>query len=173
MNHPARSFPPFYTLQPNASTREKQLQLWAQCILSHFSAEGRGVMQPLADHEIFVNKELDRRLSPEGVLAVAEHLISRGNAEWLDDEHMGLRVMLESSSALAAEIYSHARDNHAFTTVYTLFELQSEESFLGVSCREVDPHLLLRALEVLESQGLCSLHRSDNADETGVKFIQR
>ena len=81
--------------------------------------------------------------------------------------------MLKSASALAAEIYSHARDHRAFATVYTLYELQSEESFLGVSCREVEPHLLLRALEALESQGLCSLHRADSLDETGVKFTQR
>ena len=129
-------------------------------------------MQPLADHDIFKSKELDRQLSLEGVLAVAEHLISRGNAEWIDEEHIGLRVMLRTSTALAAEIYSSVRDILAFSTVYTLYELQSEDSFLSVSCRETETRLLLRALEVLESQGLCSLHRAGNPDETGVKFIQ-
>ena len=131
------------------------------------------MIQPLVDHEIFSSKELDRKLSTEGVLAVAEHLISRGHAEWLDDEHVGLRVMPRSPAALAADIYSQVSDSRAFTTVYTLYELQSEESFLAESSRENDPHLVLRALEVLETQGLCSLHRAGTIDETGVKFIQR
>ena len=74
------SFPPFYTLQPHAETRRKQLDTWARIVLDYCRKKGLTAVNisDLADTAgLFVNDDIKRRASNELLAAVWEHLESR------------------------------------------------------------------------------------------------
>ena len=67
-------WPFFYTIQTNVDTRERQLKMWSDLILSYTKSKG---IYSLSLNELYssplcVNKELNRRLSMEGLLIVAD-----------------------------------------------------------------------------------------------------
>jgi ESCRT-II complex subunit VPS25 len=71
------SFRPFFTLQPVAETREKQLNCWASLILQYCSHNQLNRLDPLA-FPFFKNDSLQRQLSKEGIQAVINKLIQSG-----------------------------------------------------------------------------------------------
>jgi len=99
------SFKPFYTLQPVAETREKQLNCWCSLILSYCSFHNINRLDPY-NFSFFKNPTLGRELSSDGVNAVINKLIQSGNAEWEDGSRTGLRIILKSPESLAGDIYS-------------------------------------------------------------------
>ena len=75
-------FPPFYTLQPVEASRTKQLQLWRQVVLAHFTENRGSNVLVLDSFAPFENVKISRKLSTEGRVAVALDLISSGHGEW-------------------------------------------------------------------------------------------
>jgi hypothetical protein len=113
-------------------------------------------------------------LSLEGVAAVAELLILRGHAEWVDASKSGLRVNCKTPSTIAVEMYDWARRASAYSTVFTLFELvQGDDLELVPPSLNKDPDVVMQALKVLESEQKCMLYAGPTWDECGVKFLER
>lgn len=159
----ARDFPPLFTLQPNANSRRRQLELWRGIVL----ASGDSVLSPVHDNAVFANASIGRRLSREGVDAVVAHLIAAGNAEWTDAAHSSLRLMRRTPASVAAELLQWAASVDAPSTVHTLYELCVGDDAPIQDCEQL---LVLRALELLEREGRCQVFAHDALDEYGVKF---
>merc|ERR1740116_354106 len=88
--------PPFFTLQPNASVRDKQLGLWKQLSLD-YCAHSKTYMLDVADaagDHLFKNPAIQRQLTAEGRRVVAHHLVSEGVAAWADAEGEGSQRLL-------------------------------------------------------------------------------
>lgn len=159
-------FRPFFTLQPVAETREKQLRLWRELILSYHEHYRQYSMSP-SSFPLFRNEALDRQLPPEGIDAVVNSLLAAREAEWEDAATMSnLIVYWKTPEALARDIAAWAAQKLSkFDCVVAVVELHSDEDspFLGV-----DPVLIVKALSLLEEEGKCVLIGEENA--RGVKF---
>lgn len=52
-----------------------------------------------------------------------------GNAEWTDNAHTTLRMILKSADVLAGELYSWVLKSELLGNVYTIYELHSSEDY--------------------------------------------
>uniref|UniRef100_A0A3B5AYI5 Vacuolar protein-sorting-associated protein 25 n=1 Tax=Stegastes partitus TaxID=144197 RepID=A0A3B5AYI5_9TELE len=89
------NFPPFFTLQPNVDTRQKQLVAWCSLALSycrHHKLYTLDVMEA-QESPVFNNKKIERKLSMEAIQVVFEELRKKGNLEWLDKNKSRCLVM--------------------------------------------------------------------------------
>ena len=182
--HPMISYPPLYTLQPVAETREKQLSIWVKMILEW--AESTNTWSVDAGQiPLWENASISRRLSDAGIRSVIARLISTRNAAWEDDKGSDadpkdvaastaaapgtvsgrrLRLMWRSPAEVGSELIEFVRKTGMSGGIYTLFELQ--ESF-----RRMDPWLLREAVKCLEEKGLAVLMGGSSVpDQEGVKF---
>ena len=60
----------------------------------------------LDEFPYFENRDINRKLSREAILVIANHLISLGHGEWEDENHSRMRIMWRTPEALASDIYS-------------------------------------------------------------------
>jgi len=66
---PFYSFAPFFTIQPNVTTRSKQLELWANIICS-YCEDKRLFALDISDaskSELWRNNDIDRKLNSDGL----------------------------------------------------------------------------------------------------------
>ncbi|CAJ0966387.1 unnamed protein product [Ranitomeya imitator] len=88
------NFPPFYTLQPNVDTRQKQLSAWSSLVLSycrHNKLYTMNVME-IQESPLFNNKKIQRKLSLESVQVVLEELRKKVQV-YVKDLHIKLTVL--------------------------------------------------------------------------------
>lgn len=113
------------------------------------------------------------RLSPEGIRAVANHMISKGRAEWTDDTKASLRIYYKSPAEWSQIIYTHMAKLGYTGQIMTLHELHSGGPCVGTDFEGLESTTLLRAVEILELSNKASILRSgaSTIDEYGVKFI--
>jgi len=79
------NFPPFFTIQPNVDTRKKQLEAWCRFVLDRQKAQNSHSLDVNeAQSALFANKEINRKLSADGVMMVLEELRKLGHLEWKD-----------------------------------------------------------------------------------------
>jgi ESCRT-II complex subunit VPS25 len=78
------SFPPFFTLQPVAETRAKQLVLWLDFLKSYQHHHKRPSLLFPRDFEceLFCNKQIKRKLPIDGVHAVLDEAAAQGLGSW-------------------------------------------------------------------------------------------
>eukprot|EP00434_Breviolum_minutum_P027871 symbB.v1.2.024656.t1/scaffold2352.1/size103767/2 len=76
--------PPFFTLQPHAAVRAKQLELWKQ-LISEYCSFHRLFIIDLTEEPLFRNGQLSRQLPFEARLALAEVLVTQQAALWADE----------------------------------------------------------------------------------------
>ncbi|PNI33810.1 VPS25 isoform 2, partial [Pan troglodytes] len=69
-------FPPFFTLQPNVDTRQKQLAAWCSLVLSFCRLHKQSSMTVMEAQEspLFNNVKLQRKLPVESIQIVLEEL---------------------------------------------------------------------------------------------------
>uniref|UniRef100_A0A914Y766 Vacuolar protein-sorting-associated protein 25 n=1 Tax=Panagrolaimus superbus TaxID=310955 RepID=A0A914Y766_9BILA len=164
-------FPPFFTIQPNAATREKQLEAWAQLVL-HYCHQNNiytADITQLAETELFNNRNLNRRLDYNGILTVLDYLEAKNCVEWSDRQKRQCHIHWQSPEQWAEVIHSWARANGFLNSVVTLEDLidgddTAQESFHGINRRT-----LIKALEALQKKGLAAIIEHEGA-VAGVKF---
>lgn len=146
----------------------------------------------LQTFQLFQNDAIGRKLSPDGVRAVASRLISTGNGEWEDTSQTRLRIILKSPESLAVDVYNWAKRNDFIGTVFTVYELHSGEDHSDSGFYGTESVDLVRALRILERDGkVCesithqtgfhndcyilslqaAIMRGSIPDEDGVKFL--
>lgn len=123
-------------------------------------------LQDAHTSELFNNKAISRKLSTEGVTAVAEYMIETGKAQWLVPQKT-LLVLWRSAEEWAKLIYDFAVNSGMTNSVCTLFELvqgddTTQEEFYGL-----DVDVLKVFLKTLEAQGRAEVI----GDDEGVKFF--
>ena len=101
-------FPPLYTLQPVATTRAKQLEVWRGLVLK--ACDEKAVTSlDLPTFPAFTNDKIKRSLDMDGRRAVGDALVEAGLGEWEDAAtKTRLRVSARSAEAWAALIYEWA-----------------------------------------------------------------
>ncbi len=164
------SFPPFFTLQPTTSSRQKQLALWRDLLLTYHTHHK---LKTLIVHEcpLWSNVDIDRRLDASGVSAVMEDFVRSGHGEWTDETRTKCRVLWRTPSQLASDIYEWAAKNGFVGSVCTIYELHSGEDVDGMSFEGADEELLRRAVSVLEERGQAAVFKGETSAEDGVKFF--
>jgi len=163
-------FPPFFTLQPVLSTRERQLRLWQDFIISWHRSRSEQFLS-VAEWPFFRNDAIHRSLKAEDRSAVAEYLVRNGYAEWEDDTHARLLIIWERPGDIAAKLYQFVRDQGLVDTVLTVYEITEGEQFEGSPFAGMDDTILRRAIALLEDEGKASLFQGNTSAEDGVKFF--
>jgi ESCRT-II complex subunit VPS25 len=165
------SFPPFFTIQPVLTTREKQMGLWRELILRYHTQHK---LKTLVVHEcpLWKNREIQRSLSNDDIKVVMEDFVKSGHGEWEDKEQKTrCRILWRKPEQLASDVYDWAVANGHVGSVCTVYELHSGEDVHGMSFQGADEELLRRALAILEQQGKCTLFQGDASSEDGIKFF--
>ncbi len=160
------------SLQPVDETRAKQLDQWRSILLDYCESNSISELN-LNAAPIFENPAIERSLPTNGRIAVIQHLISSGNAEWDNpSSQSSCHIFGKSAQEWATTVHQYAQEYALFDSVYTVYELHSGDIAAGADFRGVQPRLLLSALKLLESQGRATLIEGGTVDEHGVKFIQ-
>uniref|UniRef100_A0A915HF46 Vacuolar protein-sorting-associated protein 25 n=1 Tax=Romanomermis culicivorax TaxID=13658 RepID=A0A915HF46_ROMCU len=150
-------FPPFFTLQPNANTRQKQLECWSSFILEYCQVFKIYELDMLEAQQspIFSNDSINRKLSKEGIDAVFAYLEKSMN--WKTPEEW------------ANVIYEWAVNNGFVNSVCTIFDLIHGDDSRNEAFHKIDQSVLMQALRHLQDKGKAEL-MSSNGNE-GVKFF--
>eukprot|EP00127_Corallochytrium_limacisporum_P002643 Clim_evm79s134 gene=Clim_evmTU79s134 len=166
-------FPPFFTLQPNHVTREKQIELWCDLVLSYCRHHGifKVNVADLAAKDLFHNKAKNRKLKESDVRIVLDELKRRGNLEWLDRNKTQCQIIWKSTDQWAALIYSWAEKTGQINSVCTVFEIHSGEASEAEEFHGLDQETMMKALDALEKQGKAAIFTGNNEENTGVKFF--
>ncbi|KAE8575745.1 hypothetical protein XENTR_v10003930 [Xenopus tropicalis] len=106
------NFPPFFTLQPNVDTRQKQLSAWSSLVLSYCRHNKLYTMNLMEIQEspLFNNKKIQRKLSLESVQVVLEELKKKGNLEWIDKNKSRFLIMWRRPDEWGKVIYQWVRE---------------------------------------------------------------
>lgn len=164
------SFPPFFTIQPVLSTREKQLALWRELIL-RYHTENKIPTLVVHDCPLWKNATIQRQLNPNEIQQVIDDFCAHGHGEWQDTNRTVCRILWRKPEQLAADVYQWAERNGFVGSVCTVYELHSGEDVNGESFQGADEELLRRALAILEQQGKCAVFKGDTSEEDGIKFF--
>src|SRR3546814_270019 len=101
-------FPPMFTLQPVAATRDKQLRLWRDLLVEFHMASNKYMLVP-SQCPLFSNAAIGRALSSQAQAIVINYLVEDGSAEWEDDAHTRVRILWRKPDQLAGELYDYVR----------------------------------------------------------------
>lgn len=164
------SFPPFFTIQTNVTTREKQMGLWRELILSYHT---NFKIKTLVVHDcpLWANKDVQRELDNDAIGRVMNSFVKSGHGEWEDDTKTRCRIMWRKPEQLASDIYAWAEVNGYINSVCTVYELHSGEDVNGMSFEGADEELLRRSLAILENQCKCTMFKGETSEEDGIKFF--
>lgn len=176
------NFPPFFTLQPNEDTKNKQIEAWCDLILS-YCKQKRIYQIDLAEAqstELFNNKNIDRKCSIELLAVIFNELTKRGRAQSLskpsprkqaqtnDQKYLVFWNTLEEWSRI---IYEHVDANALQGTVCTFYELTEAKEIRHTEFFKIDVQVFRKSLEVLEKQNKAEIFQLDGDSEHGVKFF--
>lgn len=165
------SFPPFFTLQPHAETKAKQLSAWKSLVLDYCRLTKQALVDVREAHAspLFNNSAINRKLSPDFVTVILEELAKSGNAAALDKSKQRWLVYWHTLDEWGEIIYSWAQDNGMIGSVCTLFELTQGEDTVDQDFYGLDQEVLIRSLRTLEAAKKAELIMFD--DNQGVKFF--
>uniref|UniRef100_A0A8D0BM05 Vacuolar protein-sorting-associated protein 25 n=1 Tax=Salvator merianae TaxID=96440 RepID=A0A8D0BM05_SALMN len=165
------SFPPFFTLQPNVDTRQKQLTAWCSLVLSYCRVNKIYTMTIAEAQEspLFNNWKLQRKLPLESILVVLEELRKKGNLEWLDKNKSSFLIMWRHPEEWGKLIYQWVSKNGMTNSVFTLYELSNGDDTESEEFHGLEESMLLRALQVLQQEHKAEIITLD--DGRGVKFF--
>uniref|UniRef100_A0A671LY48 Vacuolar protein-sorting-associated protein 25 n=1 Tax=Sinocyclocheilus anshuiensis TaxID=1608454 RepID=A0A671LY48_9TELE len=121
------NFPPFFTLQPNVDTRQKQLAAWCSLVLSFCRQSKLFTLDVLEAQEsaVFNNNRIHRKLSVEAIQVVFEELRKKGNLEWLDKNKSRCLIMWRRPEEWGKLIHQWVSKNGMVNLVFTLYELSN------------------------------------------------
>jgi ESCRT-II complex subunit VPS25 len=173
-----KKYPPFYTLQPNLTTRARQLELWSSIITS-FCAQQRIFRLSLSSPpaELFGNASIKRSLKPADVRTVLEYMSKPENGprvEWIPSTTRGEQsstcyVYWKTPAEWADAIYGWVEDTGQKGAVLTVYELREGDAVQGRDWKDIDEALLRKVLAVLVKRGKAQIFGQE--ESAGVKFF--
>lgn len=178
-NFPAyTSFPPFYTLQPNLTTRARQLELWSSLITTycaHHRLFKLSLSFPPAD--LFHNSAIKRSLKANDIRTVLDHMSQPANGpliEWIAPATRGEQtntcfVYWRSLSEWADTIYDWVDETGQKGAVLTVYEIREGEAVQNKEWKDIDEGLLRKILNVLVKRGKAQIIGQE--ENAGVKFF--
>ncbi|XP_031456435.1 vacuolar protein-sorting-associated protein 25 isoform X1 [Phasianus colchicus] len=176
------SFPPFFTLQPNGETRQKQLAAWCALALAYSRRQRLPAMtlREAQDSPLFANRRLQKSCRPRPsrwcwrscARTVGGAVLCRGrpgNLEWLDKNKTSFMIMWRRPEEWGKLIYQWVSKNGLTNSVFTLYELISGDDTANEEFHGLDEAMLLRALQALQQEHKAEIITLD--DGRGVKFF--
>ncbi|KAL3123026.1 hypothetical protein niasHT_001226 [Heterodera trifolii] len=165
-------FPPFFTIQPNLSTRDKQLKAWGRLVLDYCQANRIYTtdLDEISKSDLFNNRRLNRHLDLSGIRAVFEFLELQKHVEWKDKDKTRCNIYWRRPEEWGQLLYEWANSIGLLNTVVTLYELTQGEDVVKESFFGLDKDVLLKGLQHLEDQGKAVLIDIDG-EKGGVKFL--
>ena len=176
------SCPPFYTLQPNTSTRTRQLELWSSLITTycgHHRIFRLNLSSPPPD--LFANTTLSRSLKPADVRTLLTHMSTAQGGQTVEflpppsktEQANTVYVWWKSASEWADLLYGWVDETGQKGAVLTVYELREGD---GVSGREwvgMDEGMLRKVLNVLVKRGKAQIFAGQQGSDggEGVKFF--
>eukprot|EP01135_Chromosphaera_perkinsii_P004550 Nk52_evm20s288 gene=Nk52_evmTU20s288 len=166
-------FPPFFTIQPNHDTLQKQLEAWRDLVLRYFKHNklSRLDVAEAASMPLFHNKEIGRKLNEEGIMTVLDNLAKTGNVEWEGSDKKRCLVYYRGPQEWADIIYEWVFNAGMTNQICTVYELHAGDNTTGEEFHGMDVVVLKKALKVLEKRGKAQVFHGDNEGEEGVKFF--
>ncbi|CZT17305.1 related to VPS25 Vacuolar protein sorting (putative) [Ramularia collo-cygni] len=158
-----RSYPPFYTLQPNLTIRARQLELWSSLITSYCATNHifrLSLSSPPPD--LFSNTTIKRSLKAADIKTVLE---SMGKTiEWLSADKSACLVWWRSAEEWADALVQWVEGTGQKGAVLTVYELRETGDWRGME--EV---MLRKVLTLLAKKGKAAIFAV--GDGEGVKFF--
>ncbi|XP_063901241.1 vacuolar protein-sorting-associated protein 25-like [Zophobas morio] len=158
------SFPPFFTLQPNSQTKEKQLASWLELVLAYCKTRklSRFNLNNESESELFFNDKISRKCSSELRLAIFKYMESKGYAITKNDKDFII-------SWLTVEDW--IRNTNQFNSILTLYELRCGDYTANEEFHGLELEILKAALEFLEKTFRCQIFFDESGENAGVKFL--
>jgi len=164
---PLWSFPPLFTLQPNQATRELQLREW-QAIVAAFCAAHKQEVISLEDSPVWENRDIARRLPPDGARAVADFMIRAGRAAPERGSASLLRVKWHDEKEWAQLLFEYGeRVGARGGDPILVAELRR---VTGAAFEGLEPQTLAGALRELARQGRAVVVEDEDEDNVAVQF---
>lgn len=106
-------YPPYFTLQPVESTREKQAQLWRELIRKYCEWNRKYVLSVDADAEspLFANAEIDRKLDRNARIYFLNEMVRHGEAEAIDKKNTKFLIYWKKPTEWAELVLQWVREN--------------------------------------------------------------
>lgn len=157
-----------YRIQLHGKTREIQLNTWADLVMKYQKSLNQPVININDEKtELFVNKELNRRLNVDGRSLVMDTLEKSAHAAPVDPKKRDKwEIYWYTLDEWANMIYKWATDNAMLGQVCTIFEIANGDNSTDQEFHGLSDDILLKSLQRLEQSGKCEL-----IGEDGVKFF--
>jgi ESCRT-II complex subunit VPS25 len=168
------NFPPFFSRQPTALTRQAQLKKWSTLVqryCRHHRIFKLTVIEAL-DAPLFYNATLKKRLALADAKAVVDHMASKDGderAEWLGPEKSEAWIWWRKPEEWATLISGWVDETGQKGTVLTLYELVQGEATEKQDFHGLDMDVLRKSLNTLVKKG--KAHVFGTEDQQGVKFF--
>lgn len=181
------SFPPFFTRQPNITTRHAQQRTWSALVLAYARHHRlfRLRLSEAAETELFYNHALERRLQPVDIRELIDSMAKEGRAEYITASSSSSGVGMTSSFAdgghdvifiywkkpeeWAAIVEQYVEDTAQKGSVLTVYELSQGDGTRSTDLHGIDSEVLLKALNILVKRGKAQIFGQE--DSLGVKFF--
>ncbi|ETN62997.1 vacuolar protein sorting-associated protein 25 [Anopheles darlingi] len=163
------SFPPFFTVQVQARTKEIQLETWKDLVRNYQRHQRQALVDITEDTPLFVNDAISRKLPIDGRLWVMEALEKTGHAVPVDKQKQRWEVYWHTLPEWATLVHDWAVANGMTNTVCTLYELVAGDTTVGEEFHGLEQGVFKKILKTLEARGRCELIAFD--DNEGVKFF--
>ncbi|KAJ5138643.1 uncharacterized protein N7515_003491, partial [Penicillium bovifimosum] len=188
---PTYNFPPFFTPQPNTTTRRAQLEKWSSLIQSwcRHHRQYRLSLIEAVESPLFHNTALRKRLDLREARAVIDWMTKseeegggERRAEWISDSAGGSSLGLGSAGPkTVAWIWWRRPEEWADVvaewvegtgqrgSVLTVYELIHGDAAMSQEFHGLDTDVMLRSLNVLVKRGKAQIFGAEG--EEGVKFF--
>ncbi|KAF9131169.1 Vacuolar protein-sorting-associated protein 25 [Mortierella sp. 14UC] len=169
------NFPPFYTLQPTASTWKNQSDLWGTIIMRfyrHHRLYQLDLDDSATNDQLFNNQRINRKLKPETIQAIIEEMVKKGDAEW-DATSRKRRAIVywRKPEDWAAMISSWVFDSGLNNSILTYYEIAHGDNSEDQEFYNIHPTVLQKTMDVLVKRGVAATFQGANFEEMGVKFF--
>lgn len=157
-----------FSIQKHAQTRETQLNTWGDLVMKY----QKNLKQPILNvndenTELFINKELNRRLPVDGRQLIMDALEKTAHAAPIDAKKRDQwEIYWFTLNEWANMIHKWATDNAMLGTVCTIFEIANGDNSIDQEFHGLSDDIILKALKRLEETGKCEL-----IGDEGVKFF--
>jgi ESCRT-II complex subunit VPS25 len=170
---PFYSFPPFFTVQPVLDTKQKQIRLWSQFVLSyckHHRIEILDVKSALVS-PLFANEAIHRALPLSGALEVLDALAATGHLEWVNKKAKERAlVMWRSPAEWGALLHAWAVRTGNTDSMLTAYEVLEGDDTQTEEFHNLSLPMFRKAIAALANGGRAEIIDAESMEEIGVKF---
>eukprot|EP00347_Sterkiella_histriomuscorum_P005578 403356074 len=167
------SWPFFYTIQLNVDTRERQMKMWADLILNYTKSKQQYSISlgELYNSHITQNPEINRRLSMDSLLQIADWMSKNKFADFTSESREKIFVYWRPIQEIADAVYQWANKTGKIGSVETLIDICEDSDNKKESFYKLPIEVLLKSCQALQEVGKAEVFYSDNTDSIGVKFF--